>query len=91
MSTPNTNEIDPMDAINTYPIKLELPKSIKRELLSCYRINSFIYPSYHPIWDNNCNTFLSEKLGIVTDCPIYNLNDEFLVFFDWNNQIWYVG
>ena len=87
----NRNEVEMSDAVNTIPVKLVLPKKVNSELLSCYQINSMVYPGYHPIWDNYSNAFLSDKLGITIDTPIYNLNDSFLLFFDWNNQIWYVG
>lgn len=75
-----------------YDIDFELPKKYKTELLSCFAIQeSFIYPEFHPVWDKDTNEFLSKKIGIVTDCPIYNLNNCFRLFFDWKLQIWYVG
>jgi hypothetical protein len=87
----NINEVSPIDAMNTIPVTFKLSKLVEIELLSCFSINSFIYPGFHPIWDVNTNEFLSRKLGIVTDCPVYNLNDSYQLFFDWSNQIWYVG
>lgn len=76
---------------NDIQVTFTIPERIFRELMACYKIQSFEYPDFHPIWDNEVNGFLTKQLNLVTDSPIYNLNNAFRLFFRWDLQIWYVG
>jgi len=77
--------------LNDYGISLEIPAHIQAKMMSSYKNTSDMFPSFHPIWDAIVNNFLSIKLNLATDCPVYNLNNSFRVFFDWTKQIWYIG
>lgn len=72
-------------------VNLTLPVHIKSHLMGCFKVSSLTHPDYHPIWNIETNVWLSKALNITTDCIIYNINNTFQVFFDWNNQIWFVG
>jgi len=75
----------------THKVELVMPRDIERLILSQYHNSkSDVYPGYFMVANNRLNGWLSHKLGIYTDCPIFLVNNTFLFFFDWNTQSWRV-
>jgi hypothetical protein len=71
-----------------------IPEYIKKALNHAISKNkdTFVYPGFYRIWDNKINTWLCNKFGLSTgEQERYNINNAYVVFFDWNLQIWYVG
>jgi hypothetical protein len=67
---------------------IKLPETIRQKLMSSYR--NFSTDEGFPVWDNTLNVWLSENLGIHTDSPRFEINQSFIVWFDWSIQVWRV-
>lgn len=67
---------------------IKLPESIRQKLMSSY--HNYSTDEGFPIWDNNLNKWLSDNFGIHTDSPRFEINQSFIVWFDWVIQCWRV-
>jgi len=66
-----------------------IPKYIIRDLVSSFHNFSSDHDYGFPVWNDTLNMWLTNKLGLHTDSPRFDIAG-MSVFFDWRLQIWRV-